>query len=483
MNRITTNLRVGGMTCGSCEQVLSRAIGRLYGVERVRPDFRQGSVEVVHDADRIPVETIVRTIRNAGYTAEDATGAASSGTGTKWLKVAGLLGLVLAASALLARVGAFGLVPEVTAGTGTAMLLFVGLLTSLHCVAMCGGISMATVSGTARRDAAGCDAAGCDTAAAPRPLRAALFYNGGRVVSYTAIGALAGAVGGVFSLSAFGQSLVTLLAGAFMILMGLRLLGWFPRIPNVRLPFPKGLARRIAGLRRGSPFLVGLLNGFMPCGPLQAMQLYALGTGSLLAGALSMFAFSLGTVPLMLGLGVLSGHLAGRRSAVLRTVGAVLVLLLGIQMAVRGIDAAGIRLPSFLPSVSASRGTTGGNVAVIEDGVQVVTSRLTNGLYQPITVQAGLPVRWTILAEPGDVTGCNRTLVIDAYGVTKDLEVGENVIEFTPDAVGSIRYACWMNMITSRIEVVSDLSDPAPSGGVLAGDRAGAYNQGGCCRR
>jgi len=56
----------------------------------------------------------------------------------------------------------------------------------------------------------------------------------------------------------------------------------------------------------------GLLNGFMPCGPLQAMQLYALGTGSFIAGATSMFMFSLGTVPLMFGLGAISSIAGGK---------------------------------------------------------------------------------------------------------------------------------------------------------------------------
>ena len=58
------------------------------------------------------------------------------------------------------------------------------------------------------------------------------------------------------------------------------------------------------------PFYIGLLNGLMPCGPLQAMQIYALGTGSFVMGAASMFFFSVGTVPLMFGFGVLSSILS-----------------------------------------------------------------------------------------------------------------------------------------------------------------------------
>ena len=47
-----------------------------------------------------------------------------------------------------------------------------------------------------------------------------------------------------------------------------------------------------------NPFLIGLLNGLMPCGPLQAMQIYALSTGNLVSGSISMLIFGLGTLHL-----------------------------------------------------------------------------------------------------------------------------------------------------------------------------------------
>ena len=54
--------------------------------------------------------------------------------------------------------------------------------------------------------------------------------------------------------------------------------------------------------------LIGLMNGLMPCGPLQAMQLCALSAGSWWMGGLSMLAFALGTTPLMLGFGLVGGR-------------------------------------------------------------------------------------------------------------------------------------------------------------------------------
>jgi len=48
--------------------------------------------------------------------------------------------------------------------------------------------------------------------------------------------------------------------------------------------------------------------------------------------------------------------------------------------------------------------------------------------------------------------------MIEAYQVSKDLALGENTVEFTPGKTGLVRYTCWMNMISSYITVVEDLS-------------------------
>ena len=90
------------------------------------------------------------------------------------------------------------------------------------------------------------------------------------------------------------------------------------------IPLKKGLCDRI----------VKRINA---CGPLQAMQLYALGTGSMLTGALSMFLFSLGTVPLMFGFGAISSVFKQQFNQKMLKVSAILVMLLGVVMLNRGL--------------------------------------------------------------------------------------------------------------------------------------------------
>jgi sulfite exporter TauE/SafE len=329
------------------------------------------------------------------------------------------------------RHGMFDRFPLAEAGMGVPLLFLAGLLTSVHCVAMCGGICLTqTVRG------------------ARHPLLPGALYNLGRVVSYTVIGGIVGAVGTVVQPSGMFRGAVQLIAGAFMIIMGLSMLGLFPRLNRLVPRMPARFAGMVDGAktRAAGPFVVGLLNGLMPCGPLQAMQLYALSSGSAARGALGMLAFSLGTVPLMLGLGALASALGRRFTRRAMAAGAVLVAVLGISMFSQGFRLSG------QSNVTAD---VGGSAARTED-VQVVNSTLSSGAYPDITVRAGVPVRWVIDAPQGSVNGCNYDMVIGVYGIEYQFQTGENVIEFTPTQAGAYDYTCWMGMISGTITVVDD---------------------------
>lgn len=137
------------------------------------------------------------------------------------------------------------------------------------------------------------------------------------------------------------KAAVQIIAAVFMLVMALNLLGDFSLTRRLSLSLPKGLYSLLAG-KGSSSLLLGLLNGLMPCGPLQAMQLYALSTGSAARGALSMLLFSLGTVPLMLGAGLAAGRLRKSAASLLRTASALIVLFMGLNMLAQGLTLCGI---------------------------------------------------------------------------------------------------------------------------------------------
>ncbi len=482
---------VDGMTCPACESRISKSLLALGGVADARAQVRGGRVEVEYDESLIDLGTIKSAIERVGYAVREKR---EAGT-----KIAVGFGVLLAALYLLASSsGLFNALPKVDASLGYAMLFVVGLLTSIHCVAMCGGICLS--QSVRRRD----EATETDFRSRLKKLTPGLLYNGGRVLSYTVIGGIVGALGAAFSFSPAMRGAIAGLAGLFMVILGLRMLGLLKGAPRLARLVPARLraagAKAAFALRSRGPFAVGILNAFMPCGPLQTMQLYALGTGSALAGAAAMFLFSVGTVPLMLVFGLTAALLPRRFVPVMVKASAVLVMFLGVVTFGRAAALSGIPLPDFSSLSFASGGTAQASMipaggasasrsrlaAVIENGVQTITTEFKDGYYVPFTVQAGVPLKWTIRVKEEDLNGCNNPVEVPGYRIRKVLVPGDNLIEFTPAKEGAIPYSCWMGMIRSRITVVKDLAAVGSGAGDDGGSPSdllgsGGSAGGGCC--
>lgn len=480
------------MTCINCQTKINKELTGLPGVQEASVSYETGIARIVFDSGLISVDRIKQVIQKLGYEVLPEDRAARPDT----VRVTGFLAVILSLYILLEYFGLLNrLVPSQLADSsmGYGMLFLVGVLTSVHCIAMCGGINLSQcLPGREQKE-------GASKGSAFLP---SLLYNSGRVVSYTVVGFLLGLAGlllggsGDAGIPVLLQGILKLLAGAVMVVMGINMLGLFPWLRRLNLRMPGFLAKKI-GKKKGSerrPFVVGLLNGLMPCGPLQSMQILALASGDPFAGALAMFLFSLGTVPLMLGLGTIVSALGKRFAHAVMNVGAVLVVVLGLAMisqggslsgmlqpdtllfVVLGLSAAGIaasipfsgkgyRTISVIISVALvitvwaaweyfDRGEESGDSDVqIADNIQLVESVLQPGQYPTITVQAGIPVKWTIDAPEGSINGCNYKMIIQEYGIEYTFEEGENIIEFVPANAGTLSYTCWMGMIRGNIIV------------------------------
>lgn len=171
------------------------------------------------------------------------------------------------------------------------------------------------------------------------PALASLAYNAGRVLAYTAIGAVFGAAGAIINYTLSMKSMVFTMLGLAVALLGLDMWGL---LPGLRALFPgqNSACRLPAGMRgrfAGRPLMIGLLTGLMPCGPLYAMWLHAITGGSAAYGAMCMLAFSLGTVPLMLLFGSLGSFLPKKWNKYLLKGSAVIVVAMGLKMLIRGL--------------------------------------------------------------------------------------------------------------------------------------------------
>jgi sulfite exporter TauE/SafE/copper chaperone CopZ/plastocyanin domain-containing protein len=454
------------MTCINCQNRIERELKRTPGVEDATVHFNTGTAQVTYNESVITVQELAAVIEKLDYQVLD-----KGAPGTSVFSVSQLIGtlvIILSLYVLLRGLGIGTLAsqfPLAEAGMGYGMLFIIGLVTSVHCAAMCGGINLSQCIPSA--------AATPESGRRWKVLFPSILYNTGRVIAYTTVGTIVGSLGSVVTVSGRFQGIVQLLAGVFMVIMGINMLGIFPALRRFNLRMPKMFARKIDEQKaeNRNPLFIGLLNGFMPCGPLQAMQLYALSTGSPIAGGISMFLFSMGTVPLMFGIGALSSALSKKFTHRVMKIGAILVTVMGMTMFTYGfglsgfnfyfVDRAIAAINPFFSTRAAFRyggGEAGTNAfqPMIENGVQIVNATLSGGRYPAITVQQGIPVKWTITAPAGSINGCNNRMIIREYGIEYQFKPGENVIEFTPERTGRFPYSCWMGMIRSSITVVEE---------------------------
>ncbi len=458
-------IKVYDMTCTSCEARVEKALLNTEGVITVKASFSGQYAEVEYEDEVCSSDKIKEVINNSGYSTK------KSGD----YKFFGMIIIVAAIIMIGLNTSGFDM-ESMLSNASYAVLFIAGLLTSIHCVGMCGGIMLSQTVGN-------------ESTTKFEAMKPSLLYNAGRVISYTILGGVIGAVGSVFSLSFKSKAAVQIIAGIFMIMMGLNMSG-FSLFRKFQIKLPKSFCK--TKNKEGSPCIVGLLNGFMPCGPLQTMQIFALGTGSPIKGALAMLVFSVGTVPLMLTFGALSGLLSKGYTKKILKLSGVMIIVLGLIMGNRGLSILGINLNPVNAMALSKNDVKEGNdnvaKAVLQDGVQVINMTVSNRGYTPnaFYVQKGIPVKWVI--DGKEINTCNNAIIIPSLNKEIKINKGENILEFTPENK-DMYFSCWMGMINGVIKVVDELESvdtsapdptlPAPTTGPSCCARPvdeGSYN-------
>lgn len=454
MSRIVRKaIFIKGMTCIQCERILREALLHTAGVKSAAVNYKEGVAYVSYDMDMVTDGQLKNVITQAGYEQVNKLPGANMAEHRGNGKLIGIFVLIAGLYLLISKTVGFNQIPEIDASMGFGMLFVIGMLTSLHCIAMCGGINLSQCL------------VKTENGGRTTNLKPSLQYNAGRVLSYTILGGFVGGLGSIVGFTGSTKGLIAIVAGIFMVIMGMNMLDIFPELKRFSVIIPSKWRKQLMGKnnQRG-PFVVGLLNGLMPCGPLQAMQIYALGTGSILVGATSMFFFSLGTVPLMLGFGWIATMVSQNLTKKMMKVSAVLVVSMGLVMMGRGFSLSGIGLNpmanlqiiDFSENQSASAANE--SVAIVENGVQSVTGEVTSRGYPVLVIEKGIPVKVNFHAEANAINGCNSTLVIPDYDIQLTLQPGDNFVEFTPKETGTITYSCWMGMVTSEIKVLDKVA-------------------------
>jgi sulfite exporter TauE/SafE len=204
-----------------------------------------------------------------------------------------------------------------------------GLFSSMHCVGMCGSI-IGTLTLSLKAEIRENKA---------RLVPFIFSYNLGRITSYTLAGALVGAVEMLLAMPwghGHGHRILQILSALIMTGAGLYIAGWFPRFAYIektgsrfwKLLEPLG-RRLIPVQNRTQAYFFGMVWGWLPCGLVYTALLTAAASGNVVKSTLSMLAFGLGTLPAVMGTGIMTGILTrlSRMRRFKQTVGLLLIAL------------------------------------------------------------------------------------------------------------------------------------------------------------
>lgn len=462
-----------GMHCHGCEHIIEISARKLPGVRKVKADYPTQTVTVAFDPALTSIDKIRAAIEQQGYRFVSLDDAKRRRTFHKLagliLGLAGIFLIIFFDTEWISQGGA----PDISQHLSLQLIFVLGLLTGFHCIGMCGGFVLSYTAADAR--------------AGRRSYLSHLLYAAGKTLSYTSIGAMFGLLGAVVAFTPMLRGVAGMLAGAFLIVFGLNMLGLFAPLRRFRLGLPAPLQAFVYERQTHSqhrPFIIGLLNGLMiACGPLQAMYVMAAGTGSALEGAKMLFAFGVGTLPVLMSFGVLTTLISGSLTHRLLRFSGAIVVVLGAVMINRGLilTGSGYDLRSIVGALSGmskpspqlsldseSPAPAGGSQPTFTraPAAQPISAQPSRPAFQTITMDVirsgfspnhfllskGVPVQWII--DGKEITSCNHRIIVPSLSLEFDVKKGRQIIEFTPEKTGAIPWSCWMGMLRGEFEVI-----------------------------
>lgn len=444
-------LKIHGMHCASCEVLIERTFKKIPGVEKVHVSHVNGKAEI-----SCSQEPNMRELQNAikpdGYAVslwdERNREAELPHKNTKkdYFQIGAIFLIIVAGYLILKQ---FNLVPTlgISDNMSYGFVFVIGLVAAMStCLAVTGGLLLAVAAKYNER---------FPNLTSFQKFKPTLYFNVGRIVSYTALGGAVGALGSVLTLSPRATGFMTIAASIVMIILGFQLLRLFPWMRRFQPKMPKFLAHKIHDMSgkdsKSAPFLLGASTFFLPCGFTQALQLYVLAKGDSITGALIMLAFSLGTLPALMSLSAISSFAKGAFQRHFLKFSGVLVIMLGVFNINNGIALTGSNF-SLTSVLRASNNTVNQQEelsAEIVDGKQIIDMRVVGLSYSPhqFTVAQGIPVEWRI--DGSRAEGCAQVISVPKLGIVKYLSPSApSVIAFTPQEIGTIGFSCTMGMTT-----------------------------------
>jgi len=451
----TATIDIKGMHCSSCELLIEEEIVKIPGVKKCLVSQKAGKAQITFKG-KLYLQDVEKALSEAGEYGigkDIKSWFSHKAQDYKDLAIASvtLLGIFYLANSM----GLFHLGSKLGNNFNNLPVVFlIGITAGLStCMALVGGLVLGASARFAEKH---------PNAKPLQKFTPHIFFNLGRVISYTILGGVIGYLGSFFQLSTSILGVLTIVVGMVMLLLGVQLTEIFPRLNTFKITLPKQISKLFGIQKQGSKeyshmnsMVMGGLTFFLPCGFTQAMQLFAMSSGSPIIGATTLGVFALGTTPGLLGVGGLTSLVKGSFAKKFFKGAGLVVIALSFLNITNGMNLTGIRLS--LPDFSSAQ-VSGVVTVPVENGYQIVKMTESASGYTPnsFTIQKGIPVKWIINAT--DVSTCANSLVSSQLGIKQGLKEGINTIEFTPKEEGIISFSCIMGMYTGQFTVVPPTS-------------------------
>lgn len=326
---------VFGTHCASCKIFIEDVLSGESFVKNVRVNLKDETVDIETDSDQDIEElaaTLTSKIKSHGYSLSvDKITKEKQNSEVIWKAVPiGLAFLIL--FFLLQKSGILNL--GIGGQTTPVTSFIIGLIASVSsCLAIVGGLVLSLSAKVSQDNVS-------DT-------KTFFLFHTGRLVSFAILGGVLGVVGSAIGINFTFTAILGLLASIVMLLLGLNLVGVFEKN---KISLPSGIFNFFRKIEHKTltPLIIGFGTFFLPCGFTQSMQVAALGSGGFMSGLLIMFAFSLGTLPMLAFLSFGSASFAhGKHAPLFFKSAGVVVIGLGLFALLAGLAGLGIIKPLF----------------------------------------------------------------------------------------------------------------------------------------
>ncbi len=327
------------MHCGACITLIESELIALPEIKNVKASLTNSEVTIMGEFGDKTLAHIAEDLniilKPHGYTLV----LEKQKHKTKWndFKLAIPFGLIfIIIFILLQKLGIINLITATEVSFGTAF--FIGLIASVStCMAVIGGLVLSMSANFAKEG---------------DKVKPQIMFHLSRLISFFILGGFIGILGSTFQLGGTGTFVLSFLVAIVLLILGFNLLDIFPWIKKIQPTIPSFIGRKIHNVKNLNhvltPLLLGIVTFILPCGFTQAMQIYALSTGSFWTGSLIMFSFALGTLPVLalLSFSSLSIHKKAQSGIFFKTAG-LIVIFFGLINLVNSLAIIGIIPPVF----------------------------------------------------------------------------------------------------------------------------------------